>query len=135
MRQPWSRGKKFQPSGYTATSAYWTHKHQHAIDMLNTCSRGPIHRFLTDTGEGYNLGGAGLPHTTPRPSQPAVSSFHLRAPPGLQFNHELLNQNVEFKDPIATTWSSDHSTIYCSLHLWLDIANDLSLEIGVTRIY
>jgi hypothetical protein len=25
MRQPWSRGKKFQPSGYTTTSAYWAH--------------------------------------------------------------------------------------------------------------
>jgi hypothetical protein len=25
MRQPWSRGKKFRPNGYTATSAYWTH--------------------------------------------------------------------------------------------------------------
>jgi hypothetical protein len=25
MRQPWSRGKKFWPNGYTATSAYWGH--------------------------------------------------------------------------------------------------------------
>jgi hypothetical protein len=25
MWHPWSRGKKFQPSGYTATSAYWAH--------------------------------------------------------------------------------------------------------------
>jgi hypothetical protein len=25
MRQPWSRGKKFRPNGYTATIAYWTH--------------------------------------------------------------------------------------------------------------
>jgi hypothetical protein len=25
MRQPWSRGKKFQPNGYTATIAYWAH--------------------------------------------------------------------------------------------------------------
>jgi hypothetical protein len=35
---------------------------------------------------GYNLRGADLPHITPRPSQPAISTFHLRAPPGLQFN-------------------------------------------------
>jgi hypothetical protein len=35
---------------------------------------------------------------------------------------------------MATTWSSDHSTIYRSLHLCLAIANDLSLAIGVTRI-
>jgi hypothetical protein len=25
MRQPWSRGKKFWPNGYTTTSAYWAH--------------------------------------------------------------------------------------------------------------
>jgi hypothetical protein len=24
-RRPWSRGERFQPSGYTATSAYWAH--------------------------------------------------------------------------------------------------------------
>jgi hypothetical protein len=36
---------------------------------------------------------------------------------------------------MVTTWSSDHSAIYRSLHLRLAIANDLSLAIGVTRIY
>jgi hypothetical protein len=35
---------------------------------------------------------------------------------------------------MAVTWSFDHSAIYCSLHLHLAIANDLSLVIGVTRI-
>jgi hypothetical protein len=25
MRQPWSKGKKFRPNGYTTTSAYWAH--------------------------------------------------------------------------------------------------------------
>jgi hypothetical protein len=25
MRQPWSRGERFRPNGYTATSAYWVH--------------------------------------------------------------------------------------------------------------
>jgi hypothetical protein len=25
MRQPWSRRERFQPNGYTAISAYWTH--------------------------------------------------------------------------------------------------------------
>jgi hypothetical protein len=48
--------------------------YQHAIGTLNACSRGPTHRFLTDTGRGggYNLGGAGFPHHTLRPSQSAV---------------------------------------------------------------
>jgi hypothetical protein len=49
--------------------------HRHAIGVFNTCSRGPTERSLTDTGRGYNLGGADLPQPTPRPSQPAVSPF------------------------------------------------------------
>jgi hypothetical protein len=57
--------------------------HRHAIDTFSTCSRGPTHQSLIYTGGGYKLGGAGLPHTTFRPSQPAVFTFHLRAPPGL----------------------------------------------------
>jgi hypothetical protein len=59
---------------------------RHAIGTFNTCSRGPTHRFLTDIGGGYNLRSVGLPHTTPRPSQPTVSTFHLRVLSGLQFN-------------------------------------------------
>jgi hypothetical protein len=35
---------------------------------------------------------------------------------------------------MATTWSSDHLTIYRSLHLRLVMTNDLSLAIGVIRI-
>jgi hypothetical protein len=42
--------------------------HWHVIDTFNTCSRGPTHRSLTDTGRGYSFEGAGLPHHTPRPS-------------------------------------------------------------------
>jgi hypothetical protein len=57
--------------------------YQHAIDTFNTCSQGSTHRSLTDTGGGYNLGGAGSPHTTPRLSQLAVSTFHLKALPDL----------------------------------------------------
>jgi hypothetical protein len=49
--------------------------HWHAIDTFNTCSRGSTHRSLTDTGGGYNLESSGLPHTTPWPSQPVVSTF------------------------------------------------------------
>jgi hypothetical protein len=51
----------FQPSGYTAGPIY-----QHTIGTFNTCSRGPIHRSLTDTGGGYN---------------------NLRAPPGLKLSN------------------------------------------------
>jgi hypothetical protein len=34
--------------------------HQHTIGTFNTCSRGPTHRSLTDTGGGYNLEDAQL---------------------------------------------------------------------------
>jgi hypothetical protein len=82
----WEKAKLLLTSDYYA---YWAHKYQHAIDMFNTCSRGPTHRSLTDSGEGYSLEGAGFPCTTPWPSQPAVFTFHLRASPGLQFNQVL----------------------------------------------
>jgi hypothetical protein len=60
--------------------------HRHTIGTFNACSRGPTHRSLTDTDGGYNLRGVSLSHTTPRPFQPVVSTFHLRTPPSLQFN-------------------------------------------------
>jgi hypothetical protein len=63
--------------------------HRHAIGTFNTCSWGPTHRSLTDIGGGYNLEGANFLHTIPRPSQLAVSTFHLRVLPSLQFNHFL----------------------------------------------
>jgi hypothetical protein len=49
----------------------------------------PTERSLIDTTGSYNLVGADLLHTTPRPSRLAVSPFHLRAPPGLYFNQVL----------------------------------------------
>jgi hypothetical protein len=49
--------------------------HRHTIDTFNTCSRGPTHRSLLDTGGGYNLKGVGFPHTTLQLSQPVVSHF------------------------------------------------------------
>jgi hypothetical protein len=61
--------------------------HQHAISTFKTCLRGITHWSLTDTGGGYNLGGASFPHTAPRPFQPVVSTFHLRAPPGLRLSN------------------------------------------------
>jgi hypothetical protein len=60
--------------------------HQHVISTFNTCSQRPTHQSLTDTGGGYNHGGASLPYHTPRPSQPTISTFHLRAPPDLRLN-------------------------------------------------
>jgi hypothetical protein len=96
---------------------------------------GQIHRSLTDTGGGYNLGGVDFTHTTPQPFQPTVSTFHLRVPPGLQLNHiPPIKPKFKFKEPMTATWSFDHSTIYYGLHQRLAIANNLSLVIGITRI-
>jgi hypothetical protein len=64
--------------------------HRYAIDTFNTCSWEPTHRSLTDTGEGYNLGDVDFPHITPRPFQPVVSTFHLRASPDLTLSIQQL---------------------------------------------
>jgi hypothetical protein len=45
---------------------------------------GATHRFLTNTGRDYSLKGVGFSHITPRPSQPMILPFHLRAPPDLR---------------------------------------------------
>jgi hypothetical protein len=105
--------------------------HQHVIDTFNTCSRGSTHRSLTDTGGGYNLRGAGFPHTTHGPFQSMVSIFHLRDPPGLQFNQVLpIKLKFEFKEPMVATWSFDHSAIYRGLLLCLAVTNGLQLLKG-----
>jgi hypothetical protein len=96
---------------------------------------GPTHRSLTDTGGGYSLEGVHFPHTTLQPSQSTIFTFHLRALPGLQFNHKpSIKPRFNFKNPMTALWSSDRSTIYRGLHLRLVIANNLSLAIGFTWI-
>jgi hypothetical protein len=77
--------------------------HRYAIGTFNTCSWGPIHRSLTDTGGGYSLEGVGFPQTSPRPSQPTIFTLHLRAPPGLQFNQDL--QKIQ-SSSLGNLWSS-----------------------------
>jgi hypothetical protein len=61
--------------------------HRHAIGTFNTCSRGSTERSLIDTGGGYNLGGAGLPHTHSPTFSTNCPHFPLMALPGLHFNH------------------------------------------------
>jgi hypothetical protein len=60
--------------------------HQHAIGTFNTCSRGPTHRSLTDTGGGYNLAGDGLPTPLPDLLNRRSYTFHLMTPPGLMLS-------------------------------------------------
>jgi hypothetical protein len=66
---------------------------QHVISTFNTCSRGPTHRYLTNTGGAYNLGGVSLPNHTPRPSQLAILLFPLRDLLGLKLTNQTLPLN------------------------------------------
>jgi hypothetical protein len=105
--------------------------HRHAIDTFNTYSWEPTHQSLTDTGGGYNISGAGSPHTHSPTFLTSCLSFPLAARPvSILTKFYQLPQSVEFTDPMAATWSFDHSAIYRSLHLRLVITNDLSLVIG-----
>jgi hypothetical protein len=49
--------------------------HRHVIGTFNICSWGLTKWSLIDTGGSYNLKVASLPHTTPRPSRPAITPF------------------------------------------------------------
>jgi hypothetical protein len=93
---------------------------------------GPTERSLINTSEGYNLESASLPHTHSLTFPTSCPHFPLMGPPGLHFNQVVANRPkcLVFKEPMAATWSFDHSAIYCSLHLRLAIANNLSLVVG-----
>jgi hypothetical protein len=82
VSQPLTTIEVVEKATQQATRLTWP-IYQHVIGTFNACSRETTHRSLNDTGGGYSLGGAGFLHTTPRSSQPVVSTFHLSAPPGL----------------------------------------------------
>jgi hypothetical protein len=66
--------------------------HRHAIGTFNTCSWRPTERSLIDTGEGYNLRGADLPHTHSLTFPANCPYFPLMAPSDLHFNQILANR-------------------------------------------
>jgi hypothetical protein len=89
--------------------------YQHAIGTFNTCSWGPTHWSLTDISGGYNLGGANFTHQTPRPSQPTVSAFHLRALPGLRLSKlNISNWTKGRSNPKSHEWDPPLD-FYCKL--------------------
>jgi hypothetical protein len=78
--------------------------HQHEIGTFNTCSRGPTHWSLTDTGGGYNLRGAGFPHTTPRPSQLPISPFPKGLARSQIIQTTFINWTGEGTSPKSHEW-------------------------------
>jgi hypothetical protein len=114
-------------------SAKWLHSyisllgsyHHHVIGTFNTCSRRPTHWSLIDIGGGYNLGGAGLPYTTPRPSQLTVFTFHL-APPGLRLFIQSFSKDLEREQ----TLNDLHSASTVSYHLGIACPNGNHQMIG-----
>jgi hypothetical protein len=81
-----------------------TQLHQLTGSISPACDRyvqyflaGPTKWSLTDTGGGYNLGGAGLLHTHFPTFPTSCPHFPPMAPPGLQFNQVLTTKpSVEF---------------------------------------
>jgi hypothetical protein len=105
------------------------------VSTFNTCSRGPTHRSLTDTGGATTLEVSAFHVPLPRPSQQTVLHFPRKYPARSQVIQNLPKiPSLRFKEPMAVLWSSDHPTIYRDLQLCLAIANELSLAIGLTRI-
>jgi hypothetical protein len=88
--------------------------HQYAISTFNTCSRGSTHRSLTNTGGGYNLRGAGFPQTTPRPSQPTITTLHLRAPSNLRLSIEQFPAKPRGYQTLTLT-SGSLQNFYCNI--------------------
>jgi hypothetical protein len=83
--------------------------YQHMIGMFNTCSRRSTHWSLIDSDEGYNLGGAGFPHYTSRPSQPMVLHFPPKVPTQSQVIQHQQKPLVRCDmRPIIGLWSFDH---------------------------
>jgi hypothetical protein len=93
--------------------------HRHAIDTFNTCSWGSTKWSLIDTGGGYNLGGAGSPHTHSPTFPTSCPHFPLMASPGLQFNQVLTTKpkrwilkNLWLPRGLSTTRPSTIAYIY-----------------------
>jgi hypothetical protein len=107
----------------------------HAIGTFNTCSRGPTHWSLTDTGGDYILGGVGFPHTTPRPSQPMI----LHIPPKGPARSQVIQS--EHKPQVKVMWNTYHRPVlfrplgvYRSLYLRLAMANVIQIPARSSRV-
>jgi hypothetical protein len=108
--------------------------YQHAIGTFNTCSWGPTHWSLTDTGRCYNLGGAGFSHHTPWPSQSTVSTFYLRVLSGLRLPIQSLPTELKREQTLNLTSESMHLTFIATYHLSITLLTVSHQKIGLTRV-
>jgi hypothetical protein len=85
----WSRGRKL--SSWQWSTTRFTGPISPACDWyVQYLLMGPTEWSLTDPSEGYNLGGADLPHTHSPTFPTSCLPFSLVAPPGLYFNQVSL---------------------------------------------
>jgi hypothetical protein len=108
--------------------------HQHVIGTLNTSSWGPTHWSLTDTGGGYNLGGASFPYHTPWPSQPTVLRFPPKGPAQSQVNNVTNTNWTRQEQTLNLTSGGLHSTSTAIYYLSIALLTVSHQEIGLTRI-
>jgi hypothetical protein len=100
--------------------------HYHVISRFNTYSRGPTHRSLTDTGGGYNLGGASFPHHTSWPSKSIVLHFPPKGPARSQVIQS------QHKPLMKVIWNTYHRSVI----FWpLGINQSLYLRLAMANIF
>jgi hypothetical protein len=107
----------------------------HAIGTFNTYSKGPTHRSLTDTGGGYNLGGADFPYLTPRPSQPMVLCFPPKGPARSQVIQTQHKPRVKvMRDNYHRLVVFGPLSVYRSIYLYLGMSNVIQLLARSSRV-
>jgi hypothetical protein len=84
--------------------------HQHAISTFNTCSQGPTHRSLTDTGRATTLDVPSHDITLLDVPNRRSSTFLLRAPLGLRSNIQQLPIDLETEQTLNLASGGLHST-------------------------
>jgi hypothetical protein len=105
------------------------------VCMCGTIDPGSYIQWVLDFGikTGYDRG-ASFPHTTLRPSQLTVSTFHLRAPPGLRLINPPLPKDLKRKQTLNLASGNLHSTSTTTYHLSIALLMLSHKEIGLTRI-
>jgi hypothetical protein len=118
QQPPKSSGKK-SSSCWQLTTRLTGHISPACDRYVQYLLTGPTERSLIDTGGGYNLGGATLPHTHFPTFPTSYPHFPLVAPSGLQFNQVLITrskcwvlENLWPPRGLSTTWQSTVAYIY-----------------------